>query len=297
MDKSIKDTILIGDQITLKFKTILTKGEGLKWILPERSELGGVEIIKGPLTDTLTVREGRSELESRIVITSFDSGTHTLPAFRALKIKPDGSTDTLSFDGGVLEVNTIQIDTASFKPFDVKGQMNYPFSVKEVLPWAGLLFLMLLLTLLLKRILKRLKERRGIFSAQKTVDPPYIVALREIERLKSEKLWQRDQKEFYSKLSDILRIYIEMRFNIQAMEQTSNEIINALTEEKIDKAPFDGLKELFYVSDLVKFAKYTANQMDCENSIMQAIRFVNSAHLQDSVANREELTKNEKGEK
>lgn len=280
MNYPVKDTILIGDQLTLKFKTTLSKGERFVFPEPSNPVIEGVELVGPLVTDTISKGVGVFELESRVVITSFDSGVYKLPAFTAYKIKSDGTTDTLSFDGGSLVVNTIQIDTTSYQPFDVKEQMNYPYTFKEALPWAGVLALLFLAIWLIRRAVKNLKEKKNIFGKPIVIDPPHIVALRALEKLRAEKLWLKNQKEFFTTLTDTLREYIEERFTIQAMEQTSNEILKDLLDKEIDKKIYQELSQLFNVSDLVKFAKYTAEELECENALPAAIRFVNSTYMQ-----------------
>lgn len=280
MNYPVKDTILIGDQLTLKFKTTLSKGESFVFPVPSNPLTQGVELVGPPVTDTISKKDGVFELESRVVITSFDSGSYKLPAFAAYKIQSDGTTDTLSFDAGSLIVRTIQIDTTSYQPFDVKGQMNYPYTLREALPWAGLLVLLFLAIWSIRRAIKNLREKKNIFGKPIVVDPPHIIALRTLEKLRAEKLWLKDQKEFFTTLTDTLRQYIEERYLLQAMEQTSNEILKDLSDKMIEKEVYRELSQLLTLSDLVKFAKYTAKELECENSLPAAIRFVNSTYMQ-----------------
>lgn len=280
MNYPIKDTILIGDQLTLKFKTTLAKGEKLIFPSPSNPVTQGVELVSAPVTDTLSRENGTFILESRVVLTSFDSGSYTLPPFVAYKIKSDGTTDTLSFEGNSLVVNTIQIDTTSYKPFDVKGQMNYPYTLKEALPWVGILVLLFLIIWAITRAVKNLRNKKNIFGKPIVVDPAHIVALRKLEKLRGDKLWLYNQKEFFTSLTDTLREYIEVRYSLQAMEQTSKEILRDLSDKKIEKEIYRELSELFNISDLVKFAKYSAQELECENSLPAAIRFVNSTYMQ-----------------
>lgn len=280
MNYPIKDTILIGDQLTLKFKTTLAKGEKFIFPSPSNPVTQGVELVSAPVTDTLSSENGTFILESRVVLTSFDSGSYTLPPFVAYKIKSDGTTDTLSFEGSSLVVSTIQIDTTSYKPFDVKGQMNYPYTLKEALPWVGILVLLFLIIWAITRAVKNLRNKKNIFGKPIVVDPAHIVALRKLEKLRGDKLWLYNQKEFFTSLTDTLREYIEVRYSLQAMEQTSNEILRDLSDKKIEKEIYKELSELFNISDLVKFAKYSAQELECENSLPAAIRFVNSTYMQ-----------------
>ena len=280
MSNAIKDTLLIGDQAVLRFKTQIAKGDKFVFPAPQNPVMEGLEVVGDPKTDTISSKDGLIELESRITVTSFDSGSYNLPKFTAYKIKADGTTDTLSFDGGRLEFTTIQIDTNTFKPFDVKAQMNYPYTIGEALPWVGILLLAAASVMVVRKAIKNLREKKNIFGKPVVTDPPHIVALRELEKIRSEKLWLKNQKDYFTKLTDTLRGYIEKRYSIQAMEQTSGEILKDLSNEKLEPKIYKELSEILSLSDLVKFAKYTAPEQECESAIPSAVRFVNSTFLE-----------------
>lgn len=290
-----KDTLLIGKQATLRFKATVNQGDKYHFATPDNPIMQGVEMIGTPKTDTLNIKDGLVNLESRVMITSFDSGSYALPRFHALRIKADGSTDTLWYDGGNLEVTTIQIDTTSYKPFDVKDQMNYPFTVKEALPWAGIALVVIAVAYLIYRVIKNKLNNRDMFGRPVVVDPPHIVALRQLEKIRNEKLWVSNQKQFYTDLTDALREYIENRYGIQAMEQTSAEILEDLSGVNMEPKIYKELAELLNVSDLVKFAKYTALEQECESSVPAAVRFVNSTYLQEVEQESEDKQKERRG--
>lgn len=290
-----KDTLLIGKQATLRFKATVNQGDKYHFATPDNPIMQGVEMIGTPKTDTLNIKDGLVNLESRVMITSFDSGSYALPRFHALRIKADGSTDTLWYDGGNLEVTTIQIDTTSYKPFDVKDQMNYPFTVKEALPWAGIALVVIAVAYLIYRVIKNKLNNRDMFGRPVVVDPPHIVALRQLEKIRNEKLWVSNQKQFYTELTDALREYIENRYGIQAMEQTSAEILEDLSCVNMEPKIYKELAELLNVSDLVKFAKYTALEQECESSVPAAVRFVNSTYLQEVEQESEDKQKERRG--
>lgn len=290
-----KDTLLIGKQATLRFKATVNQGDKYHFATPDNPIMQGVEMIGTPKTDTLNIKDGLVNLESRVMITSFDSGSYALPRFHALRIKADGSTDTLWYDGGNLEVTTIQIDTTSYKPFDVKDQMNYPFTVKEALPWAGIALVVIAVAYLIYRVIKNKLNNRDMFGRPVVVDPPHIVALRQLEKIRNEKLWVSNQKQFYTELTDALREYIENRYGIQAMEQTSAEILEDLSGVNMEPKIYKELAELLNVSDLVKFAKYTALEQECESSVPAAVRFVNSTYLQEVEQESEDQQKERRG--
>ena len=276
-----RDTLLIGDQRVLTFKIQIMEGEQFLFPTPKNPVIEGVEIIGEPVTDTLSIREGIVELENRITITSFDSGSYRLPLLPAYRIRHTGETDTLWFDGGSLEVTTIQIDTATYKPFDVKSQLNYPFTIKETLPWAGFILLFVAISYVIYRYIKNRREHKDIFGRTIVQDPPHIVALRKLEHIRNQKLWLKDQKQFFTDVTDVLREYIEKRYLIATMERTSGEILAELSRVDMESKIYLELKELMRTSDLVKFAKYRADEQECERTIPAAVRFVNATFLQE----------------
>ncbi len=273
-----QDTLLIGKQKTLRFRSVLEQGDKYFFEVPD-PPVKGVEIIGQPVIDTLSVKNGKIEIESRVTLTSFDSGSYVLPKFRALRVKSDGTSDTLWFDEVRLEYTTVQIDTATYRPYDVKEQMNYPITVKEILPWAGIVLAAMLGIYLIYKAIKNRMENKDLFGRAIVTDPPHIVALRELERIRTSKIWLVNQKQFFTNLTDTLRVYIEERFKIQAMEQTTGEILKELSKTGMDRDVFNELSELLNLSDLVKFAKYTAAEKECESSVPSAVRFVNATFL------------------
>ena len=276
-----KDTLLIGDQKTLIFNTQIKEGDKFIFPFPEKLGTEGVEIVGNPKTDTVAMKDGIIDLRSELIVTSFDSGSYVLPAFPAYLTRSTGEIDTLWFEGGNLEVTTIQIDTTTYVPFDVKGQMNYPFSMREILPWAGLALLVAIIAFVTYKVIKNLRENKNVFGKAKVEDPPHIIALRKLEKIRNAKGWLKDQKQFYTEVTDILREYMEQRYSMQTMEKTSNEILEELSKVDIEPRVYLELEELFNTSDLVKFAKYRADEQECERAIPIAVRFVNSTFLQE----------------
>lgn len=280
--QSQRDTILIGDQIEWKSgKIVIPQGSRLMYQDPGRDLTSGVEIVGGLKLDTLSVQSDFTELEFRAMITSFDSGSHVIPPFEFYMEHLNGKIDTLHYSLPDLEVNTIEIDTLTFVPFDIKGQMNYPLTFWEVFRWILLGMAIIAVIYLIYRAIRNLRENKTALGRPIVKDPPHIIALRELDQARKKKMWEKDQKQYYTEVTDILRSYIEGVFNIQAMEQTSGEIIADLQGKKIDKKEFEELKDLFNLSDLVKFAKYRATDQESEAAIPIAVRFVNSTFLQE----------------
>ena len=275
-----RDSILIGDQIEWTIDLQLAPGEGARVSKPGESPVPGVEALGEMSLDTLSQKKGVLNLRGRIILTSFDSGSYVLPPLYVLLARTDGTIDTLEYAGPTLAVNTIPIDTATFQPYDIKGQIRYPLTFKEVIPWVGLALLAAALIWLLVRWIRLRRQNRDFFGKPVVKDPPHIVALRSLEKTRSQKLWQTGkQKQFYTQVTDALRQYIAARYEVPALEQTSAEMFQDLEDKAIDPALTDSLKDLFTTADFVKFAKHAATDQENENAIPTAVRFVNETYM------------------
>ena len=276
-----RDSILIGDQIEWTLDLQLAPGESAIVSKPGEEPVPGVEALSELALDTLSTKNGVLDLRGRVILTSFDSGSYVLPPLYVLLARADGTVDTLEYAGPRLEVNTFPIDTATFQPHDIKGQIRYPVTFKELLPWIGLVLLIAALVWLLIRWIRMRRQNRTLFGKPVVQDPPHIVALRSLEKTRSQKLWQAGkQKQFYTQVTDALRQYIADRYEVAAMEQTSGEMFRDLADKDIDPAILDKMKDLFTTADFVKFAKHTATDQENENAIPTAIRFVNETYMQ-----------------
>lgn len=275
-----RDTLLIGDQATFSFITKVPAGSNFFLQNLQRDLGNNIELVSQPKTDTLKTDSSGTELQTTFTFTSFDSGSHVIPLINGYLQNPDGSIDTVTFDAGKLEVTTIQIDTTTYRPFDIKEQMTYPYTVKEFLPWIAVAVAAVAIIFFFIRLWKRWRERRSFFTEPSIPDSPYIAALKELETIRNERLWQNNQmKLYYTRITDVLRVYIEARFALQAMEKTSAEILHELRSKEIEESEYNSLKELLEVADLVKFAKYVATETENENAIPRAIRFVSTTAI------------------
>jgi hypothetical protein len=279
-----RDSVLIADQL-LYGVDLNNVEEGTMFAFPEVKDtlMDGVEIVSGWQLDTIKVVKGKKgasnvlNLRGGIVITSFEQGQYALPPLSLQRVTKDGVVDTLVFNSQTLEVKTMPVDTATFEVHDIKGQIRYPVTFKEVLPWIGtVLGILGLIALAIWLILKYGKKRN---AADEKKDPAHIVALRKLDMYRGNKMWAPEkQKAFYSGITDTLREYIDARYDIGAMEMTTAEIMKDLKKTDVAEDLQSGLKELFERADFVKFAKYTASDEDNASALPLAVRFVTSTY-------------------
>lgn len=274
-----RDSVLIADQMKYGFRLDNVKA-GTALALPDLSQgiiRDSVEVVEGWSLDTLKFRKKKAEMdiEGSIVITSFDEGSYDLPPIAVMRTLPGGKTDTLFFKGLHLDVTTMPVDTATYKPHDIKAQMRYPVTFREILPY--LLGGQLLAVLIILAVALYMIHRKKGMEETGSSEPAYIVALKKLDKFRGNKLWAPEkQKQFYSGITDVLREYIVARFGIGAMEMTTAEIFEGLKDKDIPQPLMEETRGLFLMSDLVKFAKMTVTDEDNVKAVPTAVRFVTS---------------------
>ena len=200
-----RDSILVGEQVV--WSTVLTMPQQQEMAFVPyagvvQAEQAPIDVVRDFVLDTISIKNGIKELEARLLLTSFDSGYYKLPLMVALT--PQG--DTIYLDSPFLDVTNIQIDTADFVMHPIKGQMRYPITFKELLPWIALGLVVIAAAYLLYRYIKYRRENKDFFGKPVVKDPPHIIALRALDKLRSEKLWQNGkEKLFYTGITDTLR--------------------------------------------------------------------------------------------
>lgn len=276
-----RDSILIGDQVRWSVAVRLNEGETCAFSIPQEPVAPNVETIRGFAVDTLKSRKGVLSLEAGMTITCFDEGRVELPPMYAVLAHADGTMDTLCWVGPVLEVGMPEVDVENFEPFDIKDQIPYPLTFREVLPWALGVLVLAALVYCLVRLIRNLRRNRDFFGREKVVDPPHVVALRSLDKIRAQKLWENDrQKQFYTAITDTLRQYMASFYGFPAMEETTAEIFDELKDKQIDARLLDTVQELFSTADYVKFAKHSASQAENEEAIPTAVKFVNTTYMQ-----------------
>ena len=282
-----RDSVLIADQVRYGFDLPQVE-EGTVFGFPQLKDtlMTNIRIVENWRMDTLKVKKQQKgqpsllNLRGGITVTSFDEGIYFLPPLAVQRVSKDGVVDTLVFDPQKLEIKTMPVDTATFKPHDIKGQMTYPLTFKEVAPWvAGGLVLAGLVALAVWLII-RYRRRNDPEYIHK--DPPHIVALRKLDKFRGNAMWVPEkQKVFYSGITDALREYISERYGISAMEMTTAEIFEDMKTTDAPKELLEELKDLFERADFVKFAKFVASDEDNAAALPMAVRFVTSTYQVD----------------
>ncbi len=286
-------TILIGDQ--LKYNIELEQPQNVKVSFPKLvdSLASKIVIIETEPADT-SKQKDKFIIRKSYLITSFDSGFHQIPPFE-FAFKVDNISDTILSQELFLTVNTMPVDSAK-EIIDIKPVMNTSFRISEIKNEIIIGLVVVLLAILIFWVVRRYKKNKPIFAIKKPLEAPHITALRELDALRSEKLWQSNQvKLFYTRLTDILRKYIFGRYGVNAMEMTSEEILIELEQElNFDMDLKTSFKKLLVQADMVKFAKEEPLPQENEISLLSAYTFVNRTKIE-VIVNQENTLKNETG--
>lgn len=233
---------------------------------PRQMLVPGVEVI----ATQQSVVDGKQTLA--IVLTAFDGNLYHLPPFKVKVNGKEYASSDLALKVVEVEVDTTKMDQF-FGPKDVQDN---PFLWADwSLPF-WLSVLMLLVMVVGYYLYLRLRDNKPIITHIKIVKRllPHQKAMKEIEEIKANRmLTTEDSKEYYTKLTDTLRRYIEERYGFSAMEMTSSEIIDRLMST--DQQSLDELRQLFTTADLVKFAKYSTQINENDANLVSAIDFIN----------------------
>ncbi len=241
---------LIGDAIHVHVALTHPKGAVVQPAVGD--SLGGFTVLAREAIRQQTDTSGSMD----VVVARYDSGSAVLPPipFR-VTVPGDSAVRTVETNPLLLTVRTVPVDTTK-DIRDLKPPMSIPISLAEILTAVGIAAAVLLLAYGVYRYWKR-RARRA--TGTEYVPPPrpaHEIALEELALVKEKKLWQRGLiKEYYSEVTEVLRRYIENRWQVRALEETTDEILTGLTGTGIAGDLLRSVEKGLRRADLVKFAK------------------------------------------
>ena len=243
-----------------------------------------LDIIKRSEVERTADADSNVIVKQQLTLMTFDTGQVQVP--------PVGLTYARSFDDPNrlkaytdpinLYSTTMTVDTTmAYKP--IVEPIEAPVKFKEVFPW---ILGALLLVLLVIGIWYWRKHRKPKVDAEGNivrgpVIPPYDKAVGDLKKLREEKIWQSGKvKEYFSALTDIAREYIEGQFGVNAIEMTTDDILEEVKPLHFPKETYDKLKDTMEIADLVKFAKYSASTLESDTALNSMTEFVNESYAQ-----------------
>ena len=274
--------IRIGEQVKLDlYVSYSAKQNNLKIQWPNIADTitDKIEVISVSVIDTTSPDKSNPDIfqqHQQITISAYDSGYFAIPGFKFF-INND-STNAFYSQSLFLEVHTVPTDSSITKTKDIKPPFAEAFNWKwysKYFYW-GFAFLVIIILIILITIYFTKKNKIVVLKSEKPKIPAHIIALQSLEKIKNEQIWKEEKtKEYYSSISDTIRLYIEERFKVNALESTTAEIMKAFRSQVVDKESKDKLQQLLMLSDLVKFAKQFPIISEHTFTLQNAFDFVN----------------------
>ena len=273
--------IFVGQQVHLTLTAHAKENAKVEFPVfqPSQYITPGVEVLNSEQRPDVSQDNGFMSRSMVYTLTSFDDTLYYLPPMTVIIDGKPYKSKSLA-----LKVLTIEVDTAHVDQFfGPKDVQDNPFQWSDWSLSFWLSVLMLVLLAVTYYLYLRLRDNKPIIKTIRIVKRllPHQKAMKEIEQIKADKMVSSENsKEYYTKLTDTLRKYIEERYGFNAMEMTSSEIIEKLTATQ-DENAISELRQLFLTADLVKFAKYSTLINENDRNLVNAIDFINQTKQED----------------
>lgn len=271
------DSILLGDRFRLSVEVDKDLMQVVEFPTFDNGRLAdSIEIVSEGAVDTLAQEGRRLKLKREYELTCFEPAIYRMGRFPLLYIDKN-LVDTLwSEDSLQLTVQTIEIDTTTQQIYDIKPPIKTPLRFGEISGYLLRILLgLIVLGVIAYVLIRRLQRKPLLGGTPAPEDPPHVAAIKSLEKLHAQKLWQSGkQKQYYTRLTDILRAYMQRRYGFRAMEYTSAEILTKLRNEELSERARKRIENLLPLSDFVKFAKYVPDAQQNEDAYQDAYYFV-----------------------
>lgn len=271
----------IGEQTGITVEVTCDPGQNIEFPQYGDTIMRGLEIIPPVTTDTTYINNNRRMTVSRkYIVTSFDSAQYYIPSIDVLVDGQPYRSDAVAL---LFQTVTMSDEDAN-QLFGPKEIMKVPMTFSEIWPMLLALAIAIVLYFLISYLISVFRDNKPIIRRIKLEPkvPAHIRAISEIEKLRADNSAHgSDPKEYYTKLTDIVRLYINERFGFNATEMTSSEIMEHL-REKNDAGELTELANLFETSDFVKFAKFFPQLGENDRNLIGAMDFIQNTKVEQS---------------
>ena len=270
-------TLMIGDQTDLHLQVTHDATEQVTLPVFGEQLQDGIEIVDKTIVDTLTLPDGRVQLNQYLTLTSFKDSLFAIEPIAVASGEDTFWTDPMALN----IVQPFEVDT-TLAITDIKDIEKAPIWWWGIIRWVLLGLLIAGLCVGGYYLWRWLESKRK--PAEEPVDPDLLrpadeVALEKLDEIKAQKIWKDGKvKEYQTELTDVVREYIGRRFEVHSTEKTSDETLH---EKKplIEKDLYTRLSKMLQLADLVKFAKWHTTPDENEQALTTAYDFVNETKL------------------
>jgi len=274
-----KNKIKIGDLI--QYSIVVTRDEKVNIEMPNLgANLGAFEIHDYDDPDPVK-QNGEIVQRREYIISTYDIGDYEIPP---VTVRFSVGEDSLWKE---LTTEKIKITVASVKPSeagdirDIKPPLEIERDWMRIIRFAAAGLIIVIIGILIFLYIKRRKEGKSLIPRrEKPKRPPHEIALDELNQLLQEQLLKKGEiKQFYIRISEIIRYYIEGRFFIIAIEMTTMQLIDTMKQAEIEDEDVQLVEDFLMQCDLVKFAKYIPTPGEIQKVIDQAYEIVNKTKI------------------
>ncbi len=263
-------TAAVGDPVTVVVTVRHAPDTEVRW--PDPVDTGPFELLDEPVARSAAADGGiESSLELRVA--AFELGELSFPALDMEVIDAGGGVTALAAEAAPVVIESVGRDEGG-DIRDIKGPLAIPFAVVTLLPWIAALLAVAAVAAWLYRHHRRRSRPEALVPALPP-RPAHEVAREALDALEGAGLLERGEiKTYHIRLSDILRVYVEGRFGVDAMELTTGEVLAGLLRTDADRGAVDDVRRLLDRCDLVKFAKLRPAIPECRELFPLARRVV-----------------------
>ena len=264
-------TAAVGDPVTVVVTVRHAAGAEVRW--PDPIDAAPFELLGPPVAQSAAGADGGGESRLELRVAAFELGELSFPSLDLEVVDAGGNATVLATEAAAVVIESVGRDEGG-DIRDIKGPLAIPFAVVTLLPWlAALLAAAAVAAWIYRRY--RPRTRPEALAPALPPRPAHEVAREALDALEAAGLLERGEiKTWHIRLSDILRVYVEGRFGVDAMEMTTGEVIDGLLRTDADRGAVADVRRVLDRCDLVKFAKLRPAVPECRELFPLARRVV-----------------------
>lgn len=277
--------ISVGDRITYTVVVEHAADEHVVWPNPDSLDLGSFEVLGAEVLAPRQV-DGMTVSGIRFMITAFELGELEIPSFDVRVEGSDGMVTEVPTDAWAVHVRSVGLDEGG-EIRAIKGPLSIARTFVSVLPWLMLLAGLIAVGVVWWR--RRRRENSSHLRPVQLLKPPHEIAYQALDHLERSGLLQRGAvKDFHVSVSEIIRNYVEGRYEIFALEMTTTELVDRLWRVGIEGDLLGRFRMFLERSDLVKFAKLRPSADESRDMVAIARSLVDDTRPQMMITDAEE---------
>jgi hypothetical protein len=275
-----KAVITIGDRII--YSLIIQYEKQLKIQQPgPGANLGQFEIKDYTIYDPREIN-GMIQQKFDYEISVFDTGKFIIPPFPVAFAETDTSREYQIIESSPLEIYVRSVLIAGDQEIrDIKPPQNVPLNYRK---WIliGIIAVIIMASLIFFLYYLRIRKQGRSILKKEVIRPAHEIALEQIGTLMEnwrQMLKNNNHKQLFTEISQILRQYMENRYFIKALEETTLEIGWSINQLELENQLQQAIMDILEFSDLVKFAKFVPTEDETQECLQNLADFIKSTQL------------------